>query len=78
MWYKCLNSNCGFVFTRTTECDRCPDCGKQHLREATNEDIESVKSSLDDVIAIAESRKQPPTNCNKPKPEQRSRGERRH
>lgn len=40
MWYKCLNENCGFVFTRSGECDQCPDCGKELLREATPEEIE--------------------------------------
>lgn len=39
MWYKCLNKNCGFVFTRVGECIKCPDCGKENLREATKEEI---------------------------------------
>ena len=42
MWYKCLNQNCGFVFPATEECDKCPDCGKQCLREATDEEIASA------------------------------------
>lgn len=42
MWYKCLNSNCGFVFTRTGKCDKCPDCGKETLREATQNEIEEA------------------------------------
>ncbi len=42
MWYKCLNPNCGFIFPATEECDKCLDCGKQDLREATSEEIASV------------------------------------
>ena len=41
MWYKCLNENCGFVFTRSRECDQCPGCGKELLREATPEELKS-------------------------------------
>ena len=42
MWYKCLNKNCGFVFHRVGKCIQCPDCGKENLREATQEEINSV------------------------------------
>lgn len=51
MWYKCLNPNCGFIFPAIEECDKCPDCGKQDLREATDEER---KPSLDDVIKKAD------------------------
>ncbi len=42
MWYKCLNFNCGFVFIRTGKCTKCPDCGKEILREATQNEIEEI------------------------------------
>lgn len=28
-YYTC--TNCGFIFTRTGDCDQCPDCGKKWL-----------------------------------------------
>lgn len=48
MWYKCLNENCGFVFTRSEECDKCPDCGKECLREATPEEIDAQNNYVMD------------------------------
>ncbi len=30
---------CKFQFTRRTESDRCPDCGKENIREATENEI---------------------------------------
>ena len=40
--YVC--DNCGFLFTRTGECDQCPDCGKKiqvfgksHLEDVAKE-----------------------------------------
>lgn len=39
---------------------------------------EERKPSLDEQIAIASSRVQPPTEQKKPKPEQREIGERKH
>ena len=68
MWYKCLNPNCGFIFPSTEECDKCPDCGKQDLREAT----------FDGQLAIANSKLKPPTEQKKPNPQPREIGERKH
>ena len=48
MWYKCLNKNCGFVFSRTGECTQCPDCGKDNLRDATEEEVEDVIRNKDE------------------------------
>lgn len=42
MWYKCLNPNCGFVFSRVGECTQCPDCGKEFLKEASEEEIKPI------------------------------------
>lgn len=52
MWYKCLNTNCGYVFHSTEGCDKCPDCGKQDFREVT----------FDEQLAIANSKVKPPKN----------------
>ncbi len=41
-YYTCIN--CGFIFTRTGDCEQCPDCGKKHVREATKEEIEELHS----------------------------------
>lgn len=51
MWYKCLNPICGFVFTRTGECYRCPDCGKECLREATDEEVSDMINHSSDTKA---------------------------
>ena len=34
--YAC--DNCGFVFSRTGECNQCPDCGKITIRFATDKE----------------------------------------
>lgn len=34
--YAC--DNCGFVFSRTGECTKCPDCGKITIRCATDDE----------------------------------------
>ena len=36
--------NCGFIFTRTGDCDQCPDCGKKMVREATPDEIEELNN----------------------------------
>ena len=36
--YVC--DNCGFLFTRTGECDQCPDCGKKMVCDALPEEKE--------------------------------------
>lgn len=46
MRYKCLNENCGFVFTRSGECDKCPDCVKEFLRKATPDEIEEQTNNI--------------------------------
>ncbi len=33
----CCNA-CRFLFERTGEVNQCPDCGKLHIREATEEE----------------------------------------
>lgn len=38
MIYTC--EACHFTFTRIGECEKCPDCGKRAVREATEEEIE--------------------------------------
>ena len=35
-YYIC--DNCHFQFERTGDCDRCPDCGKEQIREANEEE----------------------------------------
>lgn len=34
---------CKFQFTRTAEPDRCPDCGKEYVREANEQEITEFK-----------------------------------
>ncbi len=34
MIYKCEQENCGFLFERAGEVERCPDCGSKHIRPA--------------------------------------------
>ena len=29
---------CGFIFKRTGECNQCPDCGKNFVREASSDE----------------------------------------
>ena len=41
-YYTC--TNCGFIFTRTGDCDHCPDCGKKMVREATPDEIEELNN----------------------------------
>lgn len=41
-YYTC--TNCGFIFTRTGDCDQCPDCGKKMVREATPDEIEELNN----------------------------------
>lgn len=40
MIYKCLRSDCGYLFQRTQEPEQCPDCGWPGIRRpATAEEI---------------------------------------
>lgn len=34
MIYKCEQENCGFLFERVGEVERCPDCGSPEIRPA--------------------------------------------
>lgn len=31
---KCEQKNCGFLFERVSEAERCPDCGSERIRPA--------------------------------------------
>ena len=52
-YYIC--DSCKFQFTRSGEPDRCPDCGKENVREANRSEIEDFlrlqeeKKHWDDV-----------------------------
>lgn len=39
--YAC--ENCGFLFSRVSECDQCPDCGKKLIRKANEDEIAEFK-----------------------------------
>ena len=50
MIYKCMRENCGFLFSRTTEPDACPDCGGKNIRvanDAEQREYENRKTVLD-------------------------------
>lgn len=34
--YAC--DNCGFLFTCSSECEQCPDCGKRQVRPANDKE----------------------------------------
>ncbi len=38
MIYCCENKQCGFLFSRTGEIDRCPDCGSSRIRPADKQE----------------------------------------
>lgn len=38
MIYVC--DSCHFLFSRASPVEQCPDCGKESIREATQEDIQ--------------------------------------
>lgn len=42
--YAC--DTCGFVFTRTGECEQCPDCGKVTVRYANEKEIKEFEFRL--------------------------------
>lgn len=39
---------CKFQFTRQVQLERCPDCGKEAVREADEKEIEKFKKLLED------------------------------
>ena len=41
--------NCNYMFMRVTEPDRCPDCGKQYIVQATKEEEATFFKSLEEV-----------------------------
>lgn len=45
MIYAC--ENCGFVFRRTGEGKQCPSCEKNHIRSATEEEIQRLQTLLE-------------------------------
>ena len=46
MIYKCMRRDCGFLFSRSSEVDACPDCGGSRIREATQEEQEEYSRLL--------------------------------
>ncbi len=42
--YAC--DNCGFLFTRSGECEQCPDCGKRQVRFANSKEKEELLERL--------------------------------
>lgn len=39
--------NCNFTFSRVSEPDRCPDCGKQYnIREATEQEVAEFERNV--------------------------------
>lgn len=41
MIYAC--DNCHFLFSMDAHEDRCPDCGKENIRQATPEEIQEFE-----------------------------------
>lgn len=46
-YYTC--DNCGFIFTRVSECIQCPDCGKKTIRKATEAEVKEFLSRSKEV-----------------------------
>ena len=44
MIYAC--DNCGFLFSRSTEPDQCPDCGKSAVRSANEVEREEFTARM--------------------------------
>jgi hypothetical protein len=44
--YKCMDSTCGFVFSRDFEPDRCPSCGRDCIRPATEQEIAEFRQYI--------------------------------
>ena len=43
-FYTC--EKCGFVFTRTGECDTCPSCDEKSVRNATDKEAAELTAKL--------------------------------
>ena len=41
MVYAC--DHCHFLFSRVSPVEQCPDCGKESIREATQEEIQEFE-----------------------------------
>ena len=41
--------HCHFLFSRYSEPERCPDCGKETIRPATDEEIREFEQQLADA-----------------------------
>jgi rubrerythrin len=58
MIYCCENKQCGFLFSRSGEIDRCPDCGSSRIHPADEQEqaefLERVKGPVkaDDCMRI--------------------------
>lgn len=46
--YKCMDSTCGFVFSRDFEPERCPSCGRDCIRPATEQEIAEFQRYIAD------------------------------
>ena len=44
MIYAC--DSCHFLFSRTASAKQCPDCGKESIREATQEEIQEFEQRI--------------------------------
>jgi len=45
MVYKCENENCGFLFSRMEQPEKCTDCGKMIIREANEAEIQEFEKN---------------------------------
>lgn len=45
-YYTCTNPLCKFTFMRSGPVDRCEDCGCTKVREATEEEKNSLKEHI--------------------------------
>ena len=45
MVYVC--DYCHFLFSRIASVDRCPDCGKENIRPATQEEIQEFEQRVE-------------------------------
>ena len=44
MIYAC--DSCHFLFSRVSPTEQCPDCGKESIREATQEEIQEFEQRM--------------------------------
>jgi len=45
MIYKCENEKCGFLFSRMEQPSVCPDCAKEVIREADDEEQQEFEKN---------------------------------